>query len=138
MQTGHARRSGVRCHGADLHDIPSPSHVGDDGVRARPGIRGNGAGANAGDEALGRPWTKYRPADDVTPHTLRHSFATIATEGGFPEAVVAALLGHKLASVTAAYTHVGAAHLLEAADKVSERISALMGDNVVQLASVAA
>ena len=44
-------------------------------------------------------------APDVTPHTLRHSFASIAADLGFSELTIAALLGHKKASVTSKYAH---------------------------------
>src|SRR5947207_263742 len=42
---------------------------------------------------------------DITPHTLRHSFASIAADLGYSELAIAALLGHKKASVTSKYTH---------------------------------
>jgi integrase len=65
---------------------------------------------------------------EVTPHTLRHSFASVAADLGFSELTIAALLGHKKASVTAKYAHHADAVLLQAADAVAERISKLMGD----------
>src|SRR5262245_43159286 len=33
-------------------------------------------------------------ADDVTPHVLRHSFASLANDLGFTDATVGAMLGH--------------------------------------------
>ena len=65
---------------------------------------------------------------DVTPHTLRHSFASVATDLGFSELTIAALLGHKKASVTSKYAHHADAVLLQAADTVSDRIAELMGE----------
>jgi site-specific recombinase XerD len=65
---------------------------------------------------------------DVTPHVLRHSFASIAADLGVTELTIAALIGHKKASVTSKYAHHAAAVLLQAADAVSDRISELMGD----------
>lgn len=42
---------------------------------------------------------------DVTPHTLRHSFATVAHELNYSELTIAGLLGHSAGSVTARYAH---------------------------------
>jgi integrase len=64
---------------------------------------------------------------DVTPHVLRHSFASVAADLGFSELTIAALIGHKKASVTSKYAHHADAVLLAAADALSDRIAALMG-----------
>lgn len=48
---------------------------------------------------------------DVTPHTLRHSFATAQMEAGTSLPVLQAQLGHRDISTTQVYLHV-AAHLL--------------------------
>lgn len=65
---------------------------------------------------------------DVTPHVLRHSFASIAADLGFSELTIASLLGHKKASVTSKYAHHADAVLLQAADAIADRIADLMGD----------
>jgi integrase len=65
---------------------------------------------------------------DVTPHVLRHSFASIAADLGFSELTIAALIGHKKASITSRYAHHADAVLLQAADAVSDRVAELMGD----------
>ena len=63
---------------------------------------------------------------EVSPHTLRHSFASVAADMEFAESTIAALLGHKSASITGRYIHSCDSVLLAAADKVAERIHMLM------------
>jgi integrase len=65
---------------------------------------------------------------EVSPHILRHSYASIAADLGFSELTIAALLGHKKASVTSKYAHHADAVLLQAADVVADRVAELMGD----------
>ena len=65
---------------------------------------------------------------DVSPHVLRHSFASVAVDLGYSEPTIAALIGHKGRSVTSRYTHAADAVLLAAADAVADRTLALMGE----------
>jgi integrase len=65
---------------------------------------------------------------DVTPHVLRHSFASLAGDLGYSEPTIAALVGHKGHSVTSRYMHVADSVLLAAADAVANRTAELMGD----------
>ena len=62
---------------------------------------------------------------DVTPHTLRHTFASVAGELGFSELTIAALLGHAARGVTQRYVHIDEAVRL-AADRVSNELSRLL------------
>ena len=78
---------------------------------------------------------------DITPHVLRHSFASLANDLGYSEPTIAALIGHKGRSVTSRYVHSADAVLLAAADTVANRTLSLMGmmptADVVQLGQTA-
>lgn len=62
---------------------------------------------------------------DVTPHTLRHTFGSVAGELGYSELTIAAMLGHAAGSVTGRYVHIDEA-VGSAVQKVSAEISTLL------------
>jgi integrase len=70
-------------------------------------------------------WAKLGMAADVTPHTLRHSFASLAGDLGLPDSTIAGLLGHKQHSITSRYIHLDKA-LIAAADTVAGETMRLM------------
>ena len=63
--------------------------------------------------------------EDVTPHTLRHSFASLAATQGFSELTISGLLGHAPRGVTQRYVHLDTA-LIIAADQAAAEIARLM------------
>ncbi len=64
--------------------------------------------------------------EDVTLHTFRHSFATMAHMLNYSELTIAGLLGHRAGSVTARYAHHVDHALADAADRVSNHINSLL------------
>jgi integrase len=66
------------------------------------------------------------PLGDITPHVLRHSFASIANDLGFTEVTIAALVGHSKGSVTSKYIHALDTALVMAADTISGYIQGLL------------
>ena len=80
-------------------------------------------------KGLPKGWTRVMERANlphVTPHTLRHSFASVANELGYTEPTIAAMLGHASASVTSRYIHHIDAALAAAADRVAKNIQAYM------------
>lgn len=63
--------------------------------------------------------------ENVTPHVLRHTFASVAGELGYSELTIAGLLGHAGGSVTAGYVHLDDT-LVSAANRVSSVIAATL------------
>lgn len=76
-----------------------------------------------------RQWTKLFKETDlagITPHVLRHSFASIGNHLGFTEATIAALVGHSRGTVTSRYIHTVDTALIMAADSIAGYIQGLL------------
>jgi integrase len=50
-------------------------------------------------------WLRLGMAKDVSPHVLRHSFASLAADLGLADSTIAGLIGHKQQSITSRYLH---------------------------------
>jgi len=109
-------------------------------LRSMPGVGRADSSAhvfpNAGSDGRmgGFPWQFARIVKesglppDVTPHVLRHSFASLAGDIGLSEPTIAALIGHQRHTMTSRYIHSADAVLLAAADAVAGRTAKLMGE----------
>ena len=69
--------------------------------------------------------------EDVTPHTLRHTFGSVSGDLGFSELTIAALLGHATRGVTQGYVHIDEALKLAAARTCEEIAGLLAGQDSV-------
>src|SRR5215471_19871156 len=106
-----------------LRNLPRSGHL------MFPATRGTGDVVMSGFKKLWKRIAKLGGlSPDVTPHVLRHSFASLAADLGYSEPVIAALIGHQGLSTTSRYLHSADAVLLAAADTVANHTAQLMGD----------
>ncbi len=106
-----------------------------DGNWVFPAERGNGHFVGVR-KVLGRV-CKRAELEGITPHVLRHTFASVAGDLGYSELTIAGLLGHASGSSTADYVHLDAA-LVTAADRVSAVIAAALdGGPAAKIISIA-
>jgi integrase len=94
-----------------------------------PAMRGNGDVIMSGFKKMWKKIAKLgNLPPDVTPHTLRHSFTSLAGDLGYSDLTIGTLVGHKKHTVTSKYVHAADAVLLAAADAVAGRTAELMGE----------
>lgn len=92
-----------------------------DGDFVLPGVR-DPQKPFGGMPALIERVTAAAELDDVTAHTLRHSFASVAGDLGFTESTIGAMLGHAAGTVTSRYVHHLDSVLVAAANKVAGEV----------------
>ena len=86
----------------------------------------NGSGGHY--QGLTKAWKRIMGdvLPGLSPHGLRHSFASVADDLGFSEPTIGVLLGHASRGVTSGYIHKLDAVLHAAADRVSTYIGVLL------------
>lgn len=101
--------------------------------RRREHVQGSYVFPGHGDDnafgAFPRHWDKLLKGTElegITPHVLRHSFASIGNDLGFTEVTIAALVGHSKGSVTSKYIHSLDTALIMAADTIAGYIAGLL------------
>jgi len=82
--------------------------------------------AYAGIKRFYRGVFKAAGFEDVTPHVLRHSFASVGADMGFSDSTIGAMLGHTGSGITSRYTHRLDSVLIAAADKIAEEVERQM------------
>jgi integrase/recombinase XerD len=143
LNLGDVNTSGdyfVRCFGKGRKERIIPlyeqiartvqSYIDEDRPKLAHGKKENALFLNARGERLTRQgfWQKLKEYarnaglnEHISPHTLRHSFATHMLSGGADLRSVQELLGHANISTTQVYTHLTTEHIRRAYDKSHPR-----------------
>jgi integrase len=117
--------------------------IGPAAIRAienQPSIVGNphvfpsevGSGAFTAVSACLQRMCKLAGIEGVTPHTLRHTFGSVAGDLGFSELTIRAMLGHASQNVTQDYIHIDEALKL-AVQRTSDEIERLLARGAAKL-----
>jgi integrase/recombinase XerC len=95
------------------------------GPPASPALFVNRLGGRLSQRSIGRLLLKHLRRSGlgpkITPHGLRHSFATHLLEAGADLRAIQELLGHSRLSTTQRYTHLNLDHLMEVYDRAHPR-----------------
>jgi integrase len=158
LLTGYRREEGQAMHRAWVHPeggyVAFPDTKGDAQLRAigpaairvieaQPIILGNPHVFPSA--TTDGPFTAVRSCLDrlckladisgVTPHTLRHTFGSVAGDLGFSELTIRAMLGHASQNVTQDYVHIDEALKL-AVRMTSDEIEKLLAEGAKKLAAM--
>lgn len=93
----------------------------------------SGEGHFQGMKGIWRKIIEKAELTDVTPHTLRHTLASLAISSGEAMALTGAILGHANPRSTAIYAHIQHEPSRAAADRVSSMIAAAMAGQVAKV-----
>jgi integrase len=74
------------------------------------------------DGAAWHRWLDVAGLEQVEPYTARHTTATLLHALGVPDQTRQAILGHSDATVTAGYTHVADAEMVQAMNQLGELV----------------